>query len=148
MCILFSSHKANVQVADAASSLMVSGALKKADPKEAAEGQSQQANSDVNKSTDLSLQKSQQSSTKSNVSSKQGSGPSNLSASQKSKVSGMTGTSESAQQSHHGSSGGTLGMCTKDVLVSCPNLAYCISCVYSFVTDYRQKVLNLLTQAL
>ena len=116
MCILFSSRKANVQVADATSSLMVPGTLKKADPKEAAEGQSQQANSDVNKPTDLSLPKSQQKSTKSDVSSKQGSGPSNLSASQKSKVSGMTSTSESAQpESHHGSSGGTLGMCTKDV---------------------------------
>ena len=70
---------------------MVPGTLKsseKEDPK-VAMGQSQQANNDVNKSTDLSLRQPQQStkSIKPDVTSKQqGSEPSNLSASQRSKV--------------------------------------------------------------
>ena len=120
MCTLFSSRKtrqneAQLQVAD--SSVMVPGTLKspeKEDPL-VAKGQSQQANSDANKSTDLLLQKSQQS-TKSDVSSKQQSSePSNLSASQTSKVSGVT--SESAQpESHHGPSNDILpGMCVSIV---------------------------------
>ena len=111
-----------LQVAD--SSVMVPGTVKSPEKEDliVPKGQNQQANSDANKPTDLSLQKPQQSTKSVNpdVSSKQqGSEPSNLSASQKSKVSGMT--SESAQpESHHGSTDDKLGMCTKDVIVLCP----------------------------
>lgn len=138
MYILFNS-KGDVKAADTTGSIMVPGRvplklLEKEDPK-AVMAQNQQANNDVNKSTDP--QKPQ--STKSgdpDVSSKQGSEPSNRSASQTSKVSGMT--SESAQtESQRGSSGNILGTCAKNVLVLCPNLAYCISLtsVYNFVTE-------------
>ena len=125
MLVFISDCKDDLQAADSTISLMVPGTLKsseKGDSKVAV-GQNQQANSDINKPTNLPLQQPRQllSSTKPvhtptsnqlpvnpDVSSKQqGSEQSNLSASQKSKVSV---TSESTQtESHHGSSGDLLG---------------------------------------
>ena len=124
MLVFISDCKDALQAADSTISLMVPGTLKSSDKdSKVAVGQNQQANSDINKSTDLPLQQPRQllSSTKPvhtptsnqlpvnpDVSSKQqGSEQSNLSASQRSKVSV---TSESTQtESHHGSSGDLLG---------------------------------------